>query len=318
MVRPDERERGQGRSLMLAALLRSLMKRPSARGLPDPRTGEGARREAEALAQRATDCLQTGALQDARALALRALEHHHDQPLAHHCLARLDLTGAHYLEVLQWFHRNLRPAAYVEIGVFRGKSLCLVDPGTICIGLDPEPRIETTLGPNTRVFAETSDAFFATHDLVGELGGRRVDLAFIDGMHHFEFALRDFMNLERHCTPDSVILIHDCYPLDERTAARERSTEFWSGDVWRTIAALRRHRPDLGIATLDAPPTGLGMVTRLDPSSTVLAERFDDIVRAFMVEPYDTIAARKPEALALTPFDPVALERQFARRPVSD
>ena len=31
------------------------------------------------------------------------------------------------------------------------------------------------------------------------------DLAFIDGMHHFEFALRDFANLERHCAPGSTM-----------------------------------------------------------------------------------------------------------------
>jgi hypothetical protein len=33
------------------------------------------------------------------------------------------------------------------------------------------------------------------------LGGLPVELGFIDGMHLFEFALRDFMNLERLCTP---------------------------------------------------------------------------------------------------------------------
>ena len=47
----------------------------------------------------------------------------------------------------------------------------------------------------------TSDDFFASHDLAQVLGGRPVDLAYIDGMHQFEFALRDFMNLERYVGP---------------------------------------------------------------------------------------------------------------------
>jgi hypothetical protein len=41
-------------------------------------------------------------------------------------------------------------------------------------------------------------------------------------MHHFEFALRDFANTERHCTPQSTILIHDTYPLN-RVHRRARS-----------------------------------------------------------------------------------------------
>ena len=41
------------------------------------------------------------------------------------------------------------------------------------------------------LFPQTSDEFFARNDVGAELGGLPVDLAFIDGMHHFEFALRD-------------------------------------------------------------------------------------------------------------------------------
>ena len=51
-----------------------------------------------------------------------------------------------------------------------------------------------------------------------------MDFAFIDGMHLFEFALRDFMNLERHCTPQSVIMVHDCYPTEREHAEREPQT----------------------------------------------------------------------------------------------
>lgn len=308
MVRAGGSGRVAGSGLMLGALLRSLVK-PRA-----PARRETVEREAEALAARAGERLRENDPGAARELARRALALQPDQSLAHHCLAQLSLPGAHYLDLLRWFHQTLRPATYFEIGVFRGKSLCLADPSTLCIGLDPKPRVETRLGPNTRVFAETSDAFFANRDPVAELGGRRIDLAFIDGMHHFEFALRDFMNLERHCTRDSVILVHDCYPLDEATAARERVTQFWSGDVWRMITALRRHRPDLDVVTLDAPPTGLGMITRLDPGSTVLATRLEDIVREGLAEPWAAIDARKAEALVLTASDPAALQARLERR----
>ena len=92
------------------------------------------------------------------------------------------------------------------------------------------------------MFALTSDDFFAQQDVRSAFGGRALDLAFIDGMHRFEFALRDFINIERLCSANSVILMHDCYPLDARTAQRERQTGFWSGDIWRLVMLLREQR----------------------------------------------------------------------------
>src|SRR5438034_3091673 len=112
-------------------------------------------------------------------------------------LFEMFLHGEDYFQVLQRIHGHLRPRTYIEIGVEAGKSLRLVLPGTVALGVDPEPAVAFPLPPNVRVFAETSDDFFARHDVRAELGGLPVDLALIDGMHHFEFALRDFMNLER-------------------------------------------------------------------------------------------------------------------------
>ena len=55
-------------------------------------------------------------------------------------------------------------------------------------------------------------------------GGTRLDLVFVDGMHLFEFALRDFMNVERHADWWSVIVFDDILPRDVDEAARERHT----------------------------------------------------------------------------------------------
>ena len=102
--------------------------------------------------------------------------------------------------------------------------------------------------------------FFAHHDVGALFGGARIELAFIDGMHRFEFALRDFAAVERLADRQATILVHDCYPLDRRTAERVRSTVFWSGDCWRLILALKKHRPDLAINTIATAPTGLAVV----------------------------------------------------------
>jgi hypothetical protein len=136
--------------------------------------------------------------------------------------------------------------------------------------------------------------FFA-HDL-RLLDGLPVDLGFIDGMHLFEFALRDFINLERHSAAGSTILFDDCWPLEQRAAARERTTQFWSGDVWRILPALRRYRPELRIRTIATAPAGLCVVRGLDPASRVLTDNYEAIVQEFGALDFSAFEAQR-EAL---------------------
>jgi hypothetical protein len=222
---------------------------------------------------------------------------------AHVLLAAAALAGEDYLRMLERIQRHLRPRAYLEIGVGDGRSLALAGEGTLAVGVDPEPQLAQPLKPAARLFRETSDHFFGNRDVRAELGGRPPDLVFIDGLHLFEQALRDFINAERHGAPHTVVLLHDCYPLDEPTASRERRTDFWTGDVWKLVLCLKKHRPDLAVHTLSALPTGLGVVRRLDPGSRVLAERFDALCREYVPLPYAALGEDKRAALNLVPSD---------------
>jgi hypothetical protein len=108
-------------------------------------------------------------------------------------------------------------------------------------------------------------------------------------MHQFEFALRDFRNSEAWSSPDGTILLHDCLPIVPASAARERRTRFWVGDTWKAALAIARHRPDLKIRTILTPPSGLVVIRRLDPSSTLLGEQHDAIVKELseLVYPFE-------------------------------
>lgn len=222
---------------------------------------------------------------------------------AHHLLSAIRLPGPHYLEVMAAMHSHLRPRTYVEIGVDTGQSIALARPETRAIGVDPEPRISRPLGPNMVIRPVTSDQYFGRMDVSSDLGGLPIDLAFIDGMHQFEFALRDFINIEKHCSPQSTTLIHDCYPLTRLTAERERQTDFWSGDIWRLVLILRKYRADLSVNVIATAPTGLTIVRGLDPDSKVLAERYDDIVSEYLALDYAVLDADKAGMLALFPND---------------
>ena len=114
-----------------------------------------------------------------------------------------------YLTTLKIIHRELLPGNYVEIGCRQGRSLSLATCQSIAI--DPDFEITFQLEAPTRIFRMTSDQFFSRYDLKQLLCGP-VDLAFIDGMHKAEFALRDFLNLEKSGHAGTVILLDDVLP----------------------------------------------------------------------------------------------------------
>lgn len=177
----------------------------------------------------------------------------------HDIWAAQRLPGPHYYKVLRWIHEILRPSSYVEIGVGYGESLKLASPPTVAIGIDPASKAVRRWRTDTRIFAMTSAEFFARHDLAEVLGMPHFGLAFIDGAHLFEEARDDFERLARYAGPESVVLFHDTIPFDERTSARERTTEFYTGDVWRILSCLEERR-ELDVTTVQTPPSGLTMV----------------------------------------------------------
>jgi tetratricopeptide (TPR) repeat protein len=223
-------------------------------------------------------------------------------------LTQLRLPGDYYFEVLAKVIGHVKPTTYVEIGIFRGESLRLATSASAIVGIDPDPKINGELAPHVKVFKTTSDAFFAKYDLSSEIGYRPVDLAFIDGMHQFEFAMRDFANLERYCRRESVILIHDCYPLDEESAGREPRLSRWSGDVWRLIVLLKKYRSDLLIHTIGTAPTGLAVIQNLDPESTFLMDNQSHLVEEFLALDYSYLKDDKPAKLNFFPNQWTAIQ----------
>jgi hypothetical protein len=221
----------------------------------------------------------------------------------HQMQSQMACPGPPYRERIAEIHAHLKPKTYLEIGVHRGKTIALAGADTLTIGVDPEPRIEVPLGPNVRIFTERSDTFFARSDLAEIFGHRPLDLAFIDGMHNFEFALRDFIGAERLAARRSTILVHDTFPLNRVTADRERATTFWSGDIWRMVLALKKYRPDLAIHTIATAPTGLTMIRGLDPGSRVLGEQLEAIIAEFIALDYSAIESDKAAAVNLMPND---------------
>jgi hypothetical protein len=205
-----------------------------------------------------------------------------------------------YLEFLGRLHELLAPPAYLEIGVRHGDSLALARGAAV--GVDPAYRLKVELPRSVQLFRETSDEYFARRRPLRALGGRRVALSFIDGMHLAEFVVRDFANVERLADWTSVVVFDDVLPRTAEEASRDRRTRAWTGDVYKALSVLEAHRPDLICLRVDTQPTGLGLVLGLDPESTVLRDRYDDVVRSVVVpDPQDVPAAVLSRAGAVDP-----------------
>lgn len=209
-------------------------------------------------------------------------------------------------EFLERLHERSRPRTYLEIGVNDGRSLALSRVPTVAV--DPAPMVTSEIHCDLHLVKATSDELFSRDQPLEHIG--TIDLAFIDGMHLLEYALRDFINVERHSDWPSVIVLDDQLPRHAKEAARARRTRAWAGDVYKMIAVIQRHRPDLLVVAVDTEPTGVVVVFGADASSAVLRERYDAIVADFLVAdpqqvPEEVITracAIRPETLLDAPF----------------
>ncbi|NNK67164.1 MAG: class I SAM-dependent methyltransferase [Rhodobacteraceae bacterium] len=169
---------------------------------------------------------------------------------------------------------------YLEIGCRSGKVFASVRGKTVAV--DPFFRItQDVIGqkPALYIMQKTSDDFFESNFL--KRCGIELSVTFIDGMHLFEYLLRDFMNAERHSKRDGVIVMHDCCPFSFEMCTRDLNNipkGAWTGDVWKLIPILKAARPDLQIDVLNCKPTGLVVVSNLDPASEVLFQKYEDTV----------------------------------------
>ena len=229
--------------------------------------------------------------------------------------------GVDYYTFMEEISKKRDTKTYFEIGVNEGKLMSFVHAAK-AVGIDPLYVLTENVAKNkqqTHLIAAPSDTFFKSPSLVSALGGHP-DLCFLDGFHTFEFLLRDFYKTEALCSKRSLIIMHDCLPLDDIMTIRHvsdwhlktlgtRWQGSWTGDVWKVIPILQRYRPDLRIVCVDCPPTGLICVTNLDPSSRVLEDNYFRIVDEFSL--LDNIVSqidKMYEGIKITPSSVILSE----------
>jgi hypothetical protein len=160
--------------------------------------------------------------------------------------------------------------------------------------------------------------------------GVRLSLSFLDGMHLFEVLLRDVIGAEARSDPGGVIALHDCVPYSFEMTTRDLNDlprNEWTGDVWKLIPILRQHRPEMRIDVLDCKPTGLVLLSGLEPADRRLANSYDRILSDWtdvtlaeygldrFYDQCDFVSAEADRSAGLTRFDHLRLDEAAAIDP---
>ena len=198
---------------------------------------------------------------------------------------------------------------YLEIGVHNGHILFKVK-SNFKIAVDPKFAFDIArkigkiiINPYNlcnHYFEKTSDDFFA-NDVRDIIGNKQIQIALIDGMHQYDFALRDIENTLKYLSDDGVIIVHDCNPLTKEASGtwnewQARNEEgFWNGDVWKAIVHLRSTRNDVNIFVMDCDH-GLGVITKTKPEN--ILNYTGEAIEKMSYEDFD---ANRKEFLNLKP-----------------
>ena len=150
-----------------------------------------------------------------------ALEDQLLQPIEHSAKGIFyQAHNRHYLDFLKALNEK-KYEMYFEIGACTGESLRLSQSPSVAI--DPYFQLQVEIIGKKDfclLFQEKSDYFF--EETLPKFPHLKCQLGFINGMHLFEYALRDFINLAKNSSEESLFLFHDVLPWNYEMAVRDK------------------------------------------------------------------------------------------------
>ena len=130
----------------------------------------------------------------------------------------------HHTQLLNALIEKYGLKSYLEIGVQNPANNFDLIKCENKLGCDPE--LQTTI----EIAGCPSDEFF---EKLMPILTHKVDLIFIDGLHHADQVKRDFENSLRCLSENGFIVIHDVLPENEAGTKVPRETKQWWGDVYK-------------------------------------------------------------------------------------
>jgi len=179
------------------------------------------------------------------------------------------------VELINLLISHIDAQDYLEIGVRYGRCLsCIKAPNRT--GVDPAPVLHEVEEKyhagleGVEMHVCTSDEFFARTS-------ETFDVVFVDGMHLYEFAMRDLLNSLNRLNPGGFVVAHDLCPRNAVVASRKRKSTEWNGDVWKITLDVHMNYPGIGYCVMDTD-FGLGVFWKKDDNKRFLPAWREDFV----------------------------------------
>jgi hypothetical protein len=137
----------------------------------------------------------------------------------------------------------IRPAVVLEIGSLWGHSArCFLEGGAqsvIAVDLVVTPQLLRLAAafPNLQIVRDRQESF-----PLDVLGGRGIDLLFLDASHEFELDCQTFLRLRPHLQPKALVIVHDTAPW--RKALMKDCHREQARDAGIDCGEYHIHQPD--------------------------------------------------------------------------
>jgi hypothetical protein len=150
--------------------------------------------------------------------------------------------------------------SYLEIGLGNGANFNAVKIDlNYKIGVDPK----MPNGINSGITKDQeSDVFFEWYKKeCDEDNSAKIDLIFIDGLHHSDQVERDIVNAWNCLNKGGMILIHDVKPPSLEATIVPRKQDQWTGDVFKAWHGFKEKYPKIKTGYIDEV-YGLGVIEK--------------------------------------------------------
>lgn len=156
------------------------------------------------------------------------------------------------LDIINFIIEKKKFNTYIEIGIKDGYVFKKIKTKNK-FGIDPRPNFV-----DKDIYIMTSDDFFINNKI---LLNKKIDLAFIDGLHTYEQSLKDFFYCLNNLNDDGIIVMHDCSPKNMMNATKEFNGGDWTGEVWKSICYINKFVYNVDVIVINCD-FGVGIVKK--------------------------------------------------------
>jgi hypothetical protein len=146
-------------------------------------------------------------------------------------------------DLINYLIKKFNYKTYLEIGVDGGDCFSNVTCDH-----------KTSVDPAEGAYSHARPTYKTTSDVFFTYNTNKFDIIYIDGLHHSEQVDKDIENSIRCLSENGVVVLHDSNPETELCQRVPRESDYWLGDVWKSVVKYRSKNSNPGCKVLRLMP----------------------------------------------------------------